>query len=78
MKAALRLRPARPDPVEGLRAHCAALRAHADRLAAAAGELERQDSPHAAAFRAEVAALAERCATAASGLALAVARLQGR
>ncbi len=69
------LRPVRPDPAEGLRAHCATLQAHADRLRAAAGALERQMCIRDR-FRAELAALAHRCATAADGLALAAARLQ--
>ncbi|AXE24361.1 hypothetical protein C0216_13665 [Streptomyces globosus] len=77
MTAAARLRAAAPDPADGLRAHCEALRVHADRLRAAAGELEQQGPP-AAPFRAEVAALAERCSTAADGLALAAARLRER
>ncbi|MFK0234007.1 hypothetical protein [Streptomyces vinaceus] len=69
-----RLRPAAPDPVDGLREHSAALRAHALRLRTAAEALDWR-GPQADAFRAEVAALADRCATAANGLALAAAQL---
>ncbi|MGW6838302.1 hypothetical protein ACWGCI_33555 [Streptomyces sp. NPDC054949] len=60
-----------------LRTHCAVLRTHARRLRAAAEDL-RDQGPGAEAFRAEVAALAERCATAAGGFALAAAQLDGR
>ncbi|MER6390123.1 hypothetical protein ABT236_16835 [Streptomyces sp. NPDC001523] len=60
-----------------LRAHCAVLRAHARRLRAAAEDL-RDQGPGAEDFRAEVAALAERCATAAGGFDLAAAQLDGR
>ncbi|MCY0920958.1 MULTISPECIES: hypothetical protein [unclassified Streptomyces] len=60
-----------------LRTHCAVLRSHARRLRAAAEDL-RDQGPGAEAFRAEVAVLAERCATAAGGFALAAAQLDGR
>ncbi|MCP3753362.1 hypothetical protein [Streptomyces sp. TBY4] len=63
-----------PAPPEGLRAHSAALRSHAERLRRAAGDL-RWQGPGGDAFRAEVASLADRCATAAGGLDLAAAQL---
>ncbi|WP_327256775.1 hypothetical protein [Streptomyces sp. NBC_01244] len=61
-------------PAEGLRAHSAALRSHAERLRIAAGDL-RWQGPGGDAFRAEVASLADRCATAAGGFELAAAQL---
>lgn len=64
----------RPAPAEGLRAHSAALRSHAERLRRAAGDL-RWQGPGGDAFRAEVASLADRCATAAGGFELAAAQL---
>ncbi|MFE2478937.1 hypothetical protein [Streptomyces sp. NPDC059389] len=76
MNAATRLRPGPPDPADGLRGHSAALHAHALRLHAAAEALEWR-GPQGDAFRAEVAALADRCATAATGLAVAAAQLEG-
>ncbi|MFE2143394.1 hypothetical protein ACFXA3_16925 [Streptomyces sp. NPDC059456] len=75
MSPATRLRHGPPDPADGLRGHSAALHAHARRLHAAAEALDRR-GPRAEAFRAEVAALADRCATAANGLAVAAAQLQ--
>ncbi|WP_327134698.1 hypothetical protein OG311_33085 [Streptomyces sp. NBC_01343] len=75
MNAAPRFRPGPPDPADGLRGHSAVLRAHALRLHAAAGALDWQ-GPQGDAFRAEVAALADRCATAANGLAVAAAQLE--
>ncbi|MFF4105587.1 hypothetical protein [Streptomyces sp. NPDC001903] len=75
MNAAPRLRPCPPDPADGLRGHSAALRTHALRLRAAAEALVWQ-GPRADAFRAEVAALADRCATAANGLAAAADQLE--
>lgn len=63
-----------PAPAAGLRAHSAALRSHAERLRLAAGDLNWQ-GPGADAFRAEVASLADRCATAAGGFELAAAQL---
>ncbi|MFE2852094.1 hypothetical protein ACFXJO_13300 [Streptomyces lavendulae] len=63
-------------PADGLRGHCAALRSHAHRLRAGAAALEWR-GPQADAFRAEVAALADRCARAADGFALAAAQLDG-
>ncbi|MET9464518.1 hypothetical protein ABZY44_06760 [Streptomyces sp. NPDC006544] len=69
----MRSRP-EPAPADGLRAHSAALRSHADRLRRAAGDL-RWRGPRADAFRAEVAVLADRCTTAAGGLDLAAAQL---
>ncbi|MFD5142106.1 hypothetical protein [Streptomyces sp. NPDC058401] len=65
---------AETGPAEGLRAHSAALRSHAERLRRAAGDL-RWQGPGADAFRAEVASLADRCATAAGGFDLAAAQL---
>ncbi|MFE9214947.1 hypothetical protein ACFYN3_01220 [Streptomyces lavendulae] len=65
-----------PAPADGLRGHCAALRSHAHRLRAGAAALEWR-GPQADAFRAEVAALADRCARAADGFALAAAQLDG-
>ncbi|MFB7183090.1 hypothetical protein ACFCYI_35940, partial [Streptomyces sp. NPDC056257] len=55
----------------------AALRTHAARLSAAAAAPDWQ-GPLTEALRAEVANLAARCETAADGLALAAAQLQGR
>ncbi|MFI1147886.1 hypothetical protein [Streptomyces sp. NPDC020817] len=75
MNAAPRFRPGPPEPADGLRGHSAVLRAHALRLHAAAEALDWQ-GPQADAFRAEVAALADRCATAANGLAVAAAQLE--
>ncbi|MER7463734.1 hypothetical protein [Streptomyces sp. NPDC097981] len=75
MSPATRLRQGPPDPAGGLRGHSAVLRAHALRLRAAAEALDWQ-GPQADAFRAEVAALADRCATAANGLAVAAAQLE--
>ncbi|MFZ3474518.1 hypothetical protein ACODT3_03490 [Streptomyces sp. 4.24] len=63
-----------PAPADGLRAHSAALRSHAERLRRAAGDL-RWQGPRADALRAEVAGLADRCATAAGGFDLAAAQL---
>lgn len=65
-----------PAPADGLRAHSAALRSHAERLRRAAGDL-RWQGPRADAFRAEVAVLADCCATAAGGFDLAAAQLAG-
>nr|WSX48278.1 hypothetical protein OG409_04500 [Streptomyces sp. NBC_00974] len=69
----------RPEPAraDGLRTHSAVLRAHADRLRRAVGDL-RWQGPRADAFRAEVAVLADRCTTAAGGLDLAAAQLAAR
>lgn len=67
----------RPAPAEDLRAHSAALRSHAERLRRAAGDL-RWKGPGGDAFRAEVASLADRCATAAGGFELAAAQLACR
>ncbi|MBT2468320.1 hypothetical protein J7E97_10630 [Streptomyces sp. ISL-66] len=64
-------------PADGLRAHSAALRSHAERLRRAAGDL-RWQGPRADAFRAEVTTLADRCTTAAGGLDLAAAQLVGK
>lgn len=61
-------------PGEGLRTHSTALHSHAERLRLAARAVDWQ-GPQADAFRAEVAVLADRCATAANGLALAAAQL---
>ncbi|MGW6685217.1 hypothetical protein [Streptomyces sp. NPDC054961] len=72
----MRERP-EPAPADGLRAHSAALRSHADRLRRAAGDL-RWQGPRADAFRAEVAVLADRCTIAAGGLDLAAAQLAHR
>ncbi|MET9885467.1 hypothetical protein ABZZ20_20490 [Streptomyces sp. NPDC006430] len=69
------LRPQRSDPADGLCGHAAVLRTHAVRLRAAAQLLDGRE-PQADAFRAEVAALADRCATAADGLAAVAAQLQ--
>ncbi|UQX04330.1 WXG100 family type VII secretion target [Streptomyces sp. RerS4] len=65
-----------PAPAEGLRSHSAALRTHAGRLRAGLAALDWR-GPQADAFRAEVTALADRCATAADGFALAAAQLDG-
>ncbi|MGW1777126.1 hypothetical protein [Streptomyces sp. NPDC002104] len=66
--------PAPAAPAEGLRAHSAALRSHAERLRRAAGDLDWQ-GPGGDAFRAEVESLAARCAAAAGGFDLAAAQL---
>ncbi|MFE2880016.1 hypothetical protein ACFXG6_05075 [Streptomyces roseus] len=58
----------RREPAEGLRAHSAALLRHADRLRAGAAALDWR-GPRAEAFRWRIEALADRCATAAAGLA---------
>lgn len=64
----------RYEPAEGLRAHSAALLLHAERLRAGAGALEWQ-GPQGEAFRWRIEALAERCATAAAGLARSAEQL---
>ncbi|MGW0392039.1 hypothetical protein ACWDYJ_14340 [Streptomyces sp. NPDC003042] len=66
-----------PGPAEGLRTHAAALRERADRLRGATEGLDWH-GPQAEAFRARVEELAGRCATAADGLALCAAQLDGR
>uniref|UniRef100_A0AAU2K2H8 Uncharacterized protein n=1 Tax=Streptomyces sp. NBC_00049 TaxID=2903617 RepID=A0AAU2K2H8_9ACTN len=68
------LRAASRPPVAGLCGHAAALRSHAVRLRAAAAAPTWHDA-RSTALRTEVATLADRCATAANGLALAAARL---
>ncbi|MET9319230.1 hypothetical protein ABZX75_03380 [Streptomyces sp. NPDC003038] len=68
------LRPHQPAQAEGLRTHEAALRRHAGRLRASAAALE-WPGPRGAALRAEISLLADRCATAANGFALAAAQL---
>lgn len=68
--------PGPPVPADGLRTHCAALRAHARRLRAGALALDWR-GPQGDAFRAEITALADRCARAADGFALAAAQLDG-
>ncbi|MFD3539052.1 hypothetical protein ACFWUQ_06070 [Streptomyces sp. NPDC058662] len=73
------LPPHRP-PVGDLRAHAAALRSHARRLRrAVAGSTPGMAgrSPRGAALHSEVTVLAERCATAANGFALAAVQLDG-
>ncbi|MGW7319078.1 hypothetical protein, partial [Streptomyces sp. NPDC054865] len=55
--------PGPPAPADGLRGHCAALRSHARRLREGAAALEWR-GPQGDAFRAEITALADRCATA--------------
>lgn len=75
MTPASRLRPRPPDPSLGLRTHSDVLRSHAERLRAAAEGLGWQ-GPQGDALRAEVAALADRCTTAANGFALAAAQLE--
>ncbi|MFJ8015594.1 hypothetical protein [Streptomyces sp. NPDC096339] len=67
-------RPASGGPL-GLCDHAAALRSHAVRLRAAAAA-PGWHGPEADGLRTEVAALADRCATAAAGLALAAVQLQ--
>ncbi|MFE2164981.1 hypothetical protein ACFXB3_07900 [Streptomyces sp. NPDC059447] len=70
-------RAPRPTPggPPGLCDHAAALRSHAVRLRAAAAA-PGWHGPESDGLRAEVAALADRCATAAAGLALAAVQLQ--
>ncbi|WP_328764766.1 hypothetical protein [Streptomyces sp. NBC_00272] len=58
----------RYEPAQGLRAHSAALLRHAERLRAGAVALDWK-GPQAEAFRWRIEALADRCATAAAGLA---------
>ncbi|WP_051837828.1 hypothetical protein [Streptomyces sp. NRRL F-2580] len=73
-------RPSRPSPrppAGDLRGHAAALRTHAARLSEAAAAPDWH-GPQTETLRAEVANLAARCETAADGLALAAAQLQGR
>lgn len=72
-----RPRPHPPGPAEGLRAHSAALRSHAERLRSVAADLGRR-GPHTDPLRVEVTALADRCAVAAGGLTLAAALLDAR
>ncbi|MFF3618703.1 hypothetical protein [Streptomyces sp. NPDC002467] len=67
-------RPTPGGPL-GLCDHAAALRSHAVRLRAAAAA-PGWHAPQSDGLRAEVAALADRCATAAAGLALAAVQLQ--
>ncbi|MFD9728810.1 hypothetical protein [Streptomyces sp. NPDC059072] len=67
-------RPTPGGPL-GLCDHAAALRSHAVRLRAAAAA-PGWHGPQSDGLRAEVAALADRCATAAAGLALAAVQLQ--
>ncbi|MFI6144716.1 hypothetical protein [Streptomyces sp. NPDC051109] len=59
---------------EGLRAHSAALLRHAERLRAGAAALDWR-GPQAEAFRWRIEALADRCATAADGLARSAEQL---
>lgn len=66
---------ARPRPVDNLRGHASALRTHAVRMRATPVAPARRD-PQAGALRAEIDVLAGRCATAASGFALAAAQLR--
>ncbi|MER6775798.1 MULTISPECIES: hypothetical protein [unclassified Streptomyces] len=65
---------ARHEPAEGLRAHSAALLRQAERLRAGAAALDWK-GPQAEAFRWRIEALAERCATAAAGLARSAEQL---
>ncbi|KOY54883.1 MULTISPECIES: hypothetical protein [unclassified Streptomyces] len=64
----------RYEPAEGLRAHSAALLRHAERLRAGAVALDWK-GPQAEAFRWRIEALADRCATAAAGLARSAEQL---
>ncbi|MFJ3203181.1 hypothetical protein [Streptomyces sp. NPDC086989] len=64
----------RCEPAEGLRAHAAALLRHAERLRAGAAALDWK-GPQAEAFRWRIEALADRCTTAAAGLARSAERL---
>ncbi|MFE2141958.1 hypothetical protein ACFXA3_09430 [Streptomyces sp. NPDC059456] len=61
-------------PAEGLRTHAAELLRHAERLRAGAAALDWK-GPQAEAFRWRVEALADRCATAAAGLARSAGQL---
>ncbi|MGW8777779.1 hypothetical protein ACWGNM_06865 [Streptomyces sp. NPDC055796] len=61
-------------PAEGLRTHSAALLRHAQRLREGAAALDWK-GPQAEAFRWRIEALAERCATAADGLARSAEQL---
>ncbi|MFD7834218.1 hypothetical protein [Streptomyces sp. NPDC059761] len=67
-------REARYEPAEGLRAHSAALLRHADQLRSGAVALDWK-GPQAEAFRWRIEALADRCATAAAGLARSAEQL---
>ncbi|KOU16639.1 hypothetical protein ADK52_33135 [Streptomyces sp. WM6372] len=64
----------RCEPAEGLRAHSAALLRHAERLRAGAVALDWK-GPQAEAFRWRIETLADRCATAAAGLARSAEQL---
>ncbi|MFF4101949.1 hypothetical protein [Streptomyces sp. NPDC001903] len=64
----------RNEPAEGLRTHSAALLRHAQRLREGAAALDWK-GPQAEAFRWRIEALAERCATAADGLARSAEQL---
>ncbi|MFE5540865.1 hypothetical protein ACFQ7O_34225 [Streptomyces sp. NPDC056485] len=64
----------RHSPAEGLRAHSAALLRQAERLRAGAAALDWK-GPRAEAFRWRIEALADRCATAAAGLARSAERM---
>ncbi|MFE6845432.1 hypothetical protein [Streptomyces sp. NPDC057686] len=64
----------RQQPAAGLRAHSAALLRHAQRLRAGAAALDWK-GPQAEAFRWRIEALADRCATAAAGLARSAEQL---
>lgn len=75
-RPAARPDPYRPGPAAGLRAHAEALRAHARRLhATVTPAVAVWPGPRSEVLRAEVTTFAERCATAANGLALAAAQL---
>ncbi|WP_149179719.1 hypothetical protein [Streptomyces sp. TRM49041] len=65
----------RNAPAESLRAHSATLREHAGRLRAGAVALDWK-GPQAEAFRWLIDALADRCATAADGLARSAQQLE--
>ncbi|MER7463058.1 hypothetical protein [Streptomyces sp. NPDC097981] len=64
----------RYEAAEGLRAHSAALLRHAERLRAGAVALNWK-GPQAEAFRWRIEDLADRCATAAAGLARSAEQL---
>ncbi|MEV0414100.1 hypothetical protein AB0I68_25620 [Streptomyces sp. NPDC050448] len=64
----------RYEPAEGLRAHSVELLRHAERLRAGSVALDWK-GPQAEAFRWRIEALADRCATAAAGLARSAEQL---
>lgn len=69
--------PHPPGPAEGLRNQASTLREHAHRLINATADLNWH-GPQADAFRNHVNELAQRCRTAAEGLALSATHLENQ